>query len=121
MHMLSIVFGPSPVPWALLYENETRAREALDRYKSYRDASPHTSFEAEDDFGQTVDLKISMIHGVMLEDLEKSKNAMIQRGLHTARTQARAQQLAQSDPVLKAAQMSQGMPILQPMGNGRFS
>ena len=58
-----------------------------------------------DDFGQRATIDIKSIHGFMLEDMEQSKLAHIERGLHQARTQARAQQMATADPVLKNAAM----------------
>jgi len=57
----------------------------------------------------------------MLEDMEKSKLAHIERGLHQARTQAKAQQAATQDPVLKSAAMMRGPAMIDPMGNSRFS
>ena len=62
----------------------------------------------------------SCVAGMMFEDLDKSMLAHVERGLHNARTQAKAQQQAMSDPVLKTAAMTaqRGPAIYDPQGNG---
>lgn len=117
MFSLTIVFGPSPVPWVLLFKDEAKARSVL----TADAADPSEFFDCVDDFGQQVHLRSSSIHGVMLEDMEQSKLAHIEQGLHRARTQAKAQTLASADPTLRAAQAMGGAPMLQPgFGNGAF-
>ncbi len=127
MHLLTIVFGPTPTPWALLFKTP----EAADKTFIDLEVAKKTAIAVEgiaptisvaDDFGQRATLDVKSIHGFMLEDMEQSKLAHIERGLHQARTQARANQMAQGDPVLKNAAMMQGPAMLSPMGNsGRFS
>ena len=46
----------------------------------------------EDDFGQFVGVKGTEMRGIMLEDMELSKLAHIEQGLHRARTQAQARE-----------------------------
>lgn len=117
MHLLTIVFGPSATSWALLFKSpEAADRAVIDLEKP--DSSVVTII---DDFGQRATLKAESIHGFMLEDMEQSKLAQIERGLHFERTKARANQMAQSDPVLKNAAMMQGPAMLSPMGGNRFS
>ena len=117
MHSITIVFGPSPVPWVLLFKTEEAARAAL------MIPSSNDYWEVMDDFGQYVSIKRDLIHGTMLEDMEQSKLAHIEQGLHRARTQAKAQQMAAADPTLRTAQMMGGPAMLQPgfnQGNGAF-
>jgi hypothetical protein len=119
MHLLTIVFGPVPTPWSLLFKKPELAD------KTFADLQIAKKEKAEqvsvmDEFGQRADIDVKSIHGFMLEDMEQSKLAHIERGLHQARTQARAQQMAGSDPVLKNAAMMQSPAMLSPMGNGRF-
>jgi len=121
MHLLTIVFGPSPTPWALLFEKTEAADRALIDLKTAKAANAGT-VDIVDDFGQRAIIEVQTIHGFMLEDMEQSKLAHIERGLHQARTQARANQMAQGDPVLKNAAMMQGPAMLSPMGGpNRFS
>ena len=122
MYLLTIVFGPTPTPWALLFKDEKLANEAFAEAQSaFVNATPVLT--VSDEFGQQSVIDTSSIHGCMLEDLEKSKMAQIERGLHMARIQARAQQLAQGDPILKNIRATQGPAMIDPMGmsNGRFS
>lgn len=120
MFMLTISFGPGPMVWTLMFKTEDKAR-----YCETLLATPNkTSFT--DDFGQSVVINTNEIHGYMIEDLEQSKLAHIERALHQARTQAKGAELAEADVTLRTARArAQGqMPILQPMpggfGNGRF-
>ncbi len=115
MFSLTIVFGPSPTPFTLLFNSEENARKALNASTLIE-----THLILTDDFGQHAEVSRASIHGTMLEDMDKSKLAHIEQGLHRARTQANAQSRAQSDPVLKAAAMMSGAPMLSPMGNGAF-
>jgi hypothetical protein len=73
-----------------------------------------------DDFGQQASFRGEQIYGFLLEDLNASKLAHIERALHNARMQAEGQKMAQADPALVHA--SRGPNIISPMGmgNGRF-
>jgi hypothetical protein len=119
MYMLSIVFGPSPVPWGMLFRDKELADAA------YKEATRPgaTTISIADEFGQHATLNAAAVHGVMLEDMEKSKLGMIERALHQERLKVKANEMARVDPVLKTAAMTQGAPILQPFGgrpNGGF-
>ena len=120
MYLLTIVFGPSPTPWSLLFEKPEAAEEVF--YGLERAKQTKVEFiSIADEFGQRATIDVASIHGFMLEDMEKSKLAHIERGLHQARTQAKAQQAATQDPVLKSAAMMRGPAMIDPMGNSRFS
>lgn len=126
MHQITVVFGPSPVPWAFLFNKPELADQAFATIKAAKldgkdSLTGGSCISIVDEFGQQGCLEIKNIHGFMLEDLDKSNLAQIERGLHQARTQAKAQQRAGADPALRAAMMTQGAPVLSPMGNGRFS
>lgn len=124
MFSLTIVFGPGPSVWTLLFKTQERAIEAQTAlFDAKRDGN---DFDVGDDFGQTCHLKSSETHGWMLEDMEQSKLAHIERALHQARVHAKGTELAQNDPVLRQAarQAQGGMPILSPgmapAQNGRW-
>ena len=121
MHLLTIVFGPSPTPWSLLFKSPEAADKTFMDLESAKAGIGASTVSVADDFGQRATIDIKSIHGFMLEDMEQSKLAHIERGLHQARTQARAQQMATADPILKNAAMMQGPAMLQPMGGNRFN
>ena len=122
MYLLTIVFGPSPTPWAMLFKDEELAKKAFADIESCKLLGVDT-IAVEDEFGQRAVFGISSIHGAMLEDLDKSKISQIERGLHMARIQAKAQQMAQRDPLLQNIRANQGPSMIDPMGmsNGRLS
>ena len=118
MFCISIALD-QPLTWTMLYKSEEAAVAAWDRLKL-----GHTEgqFSVSDDFGQTAIINYSRVMGAMFEDLDKSMLAHIERGLHNARTQAKAQQIAMNDPVLKTAAMTRGQSpaLFDPQGNGRW-
>jgi|SRR5215469_15128453 len=120
MFALTIVFGTSPVPWTLLFKTQ----EAINSAKSTFQMSPPGSVVAlKDDYGQEVVIGVNSIHGVMFEDLNQSKLAHIERGLHQMRTNIDANNQAKADPVLMAAmRMNQAGPgVITPFSaNGAF-
>jgi hypothetical protein len=120
MFSLTIVFGPGPMVWTLMFKTEERVREELANWAINK--TPLI-----DDFGQECVISADIMHGYMVENLEQSKLAHIERALHQARTQAKGAEIADSDPVLAQARRRAqgGMPIMQPMPtgfspNGRF-
>lgn len=128
MHTLSIHFGPSQLVWMLCFKEAKDADVAETKIMSFMSSQHLTQQIADnrmltvtDDFGQRAHLVAGQIHGVLVEDADYSQEAMIQRHLHSQRTQVKAQQRAGNDPVLKAAGLSRGMPAFDPMQNGRFS
>ena len=127
MHLLTVVFGPTSTSLAFLFRNEEQAQTELEALERAMLLETETSLVViDDDFGQHAAIRIKSLHGFLLENMEESKLAHIERGLHNARTQARANQAAQSDPVLKSAMagMSPVNPaMLSPMGNsgGRWN
>ena len=118
MYSLTISFGSgaSSTMWTLMWRDEKIAREAF--IEAY---APHdTLLHLKDEFGQVAVIKRENITGIMLEDMNLSKLAHIERALHQARVQAEGQTMAESDHVLRAARARQGSAILTPgiPGNG---
>jgi hypothetical protein len=113
MFSLTIVFGPGPMVWTLMFRTEERVREELANWAINK--TPLI-----DDFGQECVISADIMHGYMVENLEQSKLAHIERALHQARTQAKGAEIADSDPVLAQARRRAqgGMPIMQPMPTG---
>jgi hypothetical protein len=122
MFSLTICFGPANTPWILLFKEEEKAKTVYNDYVSSKiEGALDGALIAADDFGQAIAMPISKINGMMLDDMDQSQLAYIERGLHNARAQAKAQQRAGADPTLRAAAMSQGPAALTPFANGRMS
>lgn len=117
MHSISICFGPQGTVWNLLFKTEERMKEAWSAIAA-PEGTP--SFIIGDDFGQSLAVVREQIHAFLAEDLDQSQLGQIERGLHNARTQARANQRAMGDPTIKTAAMSQGPAVLNG-GVPRFS
>lgn len=125
MFSLTIVFGPGPMVWTLMFKTEEAARNNV---QFLNQSLEKTVTRFIDDFGQECDVVTNEIKGWMLEDLEQSRLAHIERALHQARTQAKGSELAEADPVLRQARLKaqSGLGMIQPVpggmlqGNGRF-
>jgi len=123
MFCMTIVFGASAVPWTLLFKTQEAFNEAVISFKN-PPAFDSKDFDITDDYGQHVSLKRDAIHGVMFEDMTKSRLAHIERGLHHTRTQIEANNMGKADPSISSyMRMMQGgsPPVIQPFGpNGAF-
>jgi hypothetical protein len=114
MFLISIAMGHSqPVIWTLMFRTQERATESFKLLQENLG-----DIAVNDDFGQTINVEKANIGGMLLEDLDQSRNAHIERALHEARLRANLETRARSDPILKHAAMT-GPAMLQPMGNGR--
>jgi hypothetical protein len=122
MFSLTIVFGPGPMVWTFMYKNEETAIAPRNSLQENKHGS-ETDLELVDDFGQECEIKSSECHGWMLENLEQSRLAHIERALHQARTQAKGSELADADPVLRQARMKSqgGLGMIQPMPGGMMA
>lgn len=123
MHSLTICFGPTGTVWTLLFKEEEKARTAyvaLD--KPTNTANFFENVFLNDDYGQELQIRLGEIKGVLLEDMDLSQLAQVERGLHQARSQAKAQTRAMQDPVIKESlrAQQQGPAVMSPMGN-RFN
>lgn len=112
MFSLTISFGPAATMWTLMWRDKEKAEAA------YAQLTRGQGITAADEFGQTANISASEIHGAMLEDMELSKLAHIERALHQARMQAQGQQAAESDAVLRTQRFKQGPAVLVPGMNG---
>jgi hypothetical protein len=124
MFSLTIVFGPGPMVWTLMFKTIEGMQAAAAKCQNN---APTELFNVTDDFGQDASINSTQIHGMMAEDLDQSKFAHIERALHQARTKVTADKLAESDPTIREAQRRAqgGMPMIQPAmqgfgPNGRF-
>lgn len=125
MFSISINHGPAGTVWNLLFKTEEGAKAVYNTYVSARMEAilPATApIIGADDFGQAYALPLDQINSMMFEDLDLSQQGQIERGLHNARTQAKAQQRAMGDATLRTAAMAQGPAVLSGgMPNGRFN
>lgn len=120
MHSLTICFGPTGTVWTLLFKDADNMKAAEDRMKTDPAAEDH--FSIGDDYGQFITVKREHIVAVLREDLDQSQLAQVERGLHQARSQAKAQTRAMQDPVIKESLrlQQQGPAVMSPLGP-RFS
>jgi hypothetical protein len=124
MHCLTIHIGQ--LVWTMLYRDRANAEaaELLISNTFARNAGEQTpehgiQITIDDDFGQEAHVMSKSLHGWMLEDLDLSKLAHIEKGIHNAHTQADYAKRAQSDPALRVSS-HQGPAIFSPSGNGVF-
>jgi len=110
MFIINVALGNTS--WRLLFKDEQGALNALALFNE-----EDQIVKVSDDFGQSLETKMSRVHGVMLEDMDKTKMAHVEMALHQARTQGLATKMAQHDPALKA-QSTMSPNVLNPMGNG---
>ena len=108
MHAITVIVGQ--IGWSLLFKEESKAKEM-----SAILAKRENEFTVlEDDFGQKLDARTALIAGYMIEDMEQSKLAHVERALHQQRTQNLAQKIAESDPGLRINRMMNGPAMIQP-------
>lgn len=113
MHSVTIYFGTANTPLILLFKEEEKAKTIYNEYVSTRMAGAESgALIAADDFGQALALPLEQVNGMLLDDMELSQQAYIERGLHNARAQAKAQQRAAGDPTIRAA--AQGPAVMSP-------
>ena len=112
MYCVNVALGN--VCWRLLYKEEEKAKSVFDSLK--RLPIGQASIIVEDDFGSTLDATMGSIHGVMYEDLDKTKMANVELHMHQQRVNVMCQKAAQADPSLRASQRGNGIMPLSPMG-----
>jgi hypothetical protein len=86
MYSLSVAVGSTV--WRLLFKTENACLKATALLSS-------ELVKIEDDFGQKLIALPANIHGVLVEDMDQSKNAYIEMSLHQHKTSMEAQQKAQ--------------------------
>jgi hypothetical protein len=112
MFCLTVAVGN--IPWALMFKTEEAAIAAGQELNVCFEGNDQHLATLVDDFGQTLRVGAVALHGWMLEDMDKSKLAHIERALHHARMQQEGQKLAAADATLRAGQ--HGPSIVSPMG-----
>jgi hypothetical protein len=114
MFQLTIVMPQSQITWALTFKDEQTALDAFEKFKDEQS----NQVEIVDDYGQRY--YGGRFKDVMLEDLEQSKTAFIERQLRQWHLQVDAQRAANADPKLKTEMMRRGnggQPMLTPQFN----
>lgn len=114
MYSITLVVGNSSTPWTLLYKTEATSNPAA--LTIHHSLTTGAGLDLHDDFGQTVHAAAGELKGYMSEDLDQSKLAHIEFGLHRARMQLDMSKRAEVDPALRAGRMMQGPGVITPMG-----
>ena len=112
--MWCVTVAVGNIPWALMFKTEDSAAAASQKLSVCFEQSDSALTILADDFGQTLCVGPAALHGWMLEDMDKSKLAHIERALHHARMQQEGQKLAAADAQLRQGQ--HGPSIIAPMG-----
>lgn len=111
--MYAITVNVGNVSWQLLFRDQERFNSSL---QALTLSDPISTLTLADDFGQTTEFKRSSLHGFFAEDLDQSRLAHIEMGLHRHKTQMDFQKRAGADPGLRQPAVLQPMPG----GNGMF-
>jgi hypothetical protein len=111
MYSLSVIVGP--VVWSFMFKTEEAAHKVVKQLIIIKDNPTGRSRSGfMDDFGQEACLEQNEIKGWMLEDLDQSKLAHIERALFNSLVHNEALKRAQSDPRFRAPSVV--TPMLQP-------
>lgn len=89
-----------------------KTKDAADAaYKNITDyIHPQNRLTIADDYGNTANFRAEDISAVVVEDLDKSGDARVERSIYEARLQAKVQTKANADPALRFAAGNGGMP-----------
>jgi len=105
MYSLTIVFGPRATQWTLMYETLTAAVLARSHLYGENENSNKTDPHCcDDDFGQSICIKPEDVVGILMEDLDKSKQVHVETALHQARTMAASEEAMRQEPAVREAQ-----------------
>lgn len=126
MFSITVFLGDTIAPVVLLYKGEDTMNAALESVSKFdsmvfgpngtHPSSITKSTGLADDFGQRLDLMRPPM-AILVQDLKQAQEADIIRGIHQAVTQAKAQDRAKEDPVLKEHFRRQQSPaVFSPMG-----
>jgi hypothetical protein len=118
MYSISVALGNTV--WALLFKQRQTADNVWTTLSANPDPLLSPRITVEDDFSQRLEIFRKQIGGLLFEDLDISRLAHIERSLHQARTQVKAQQMAEADPIIRSGAQRSSPAILSPMmrGNG---
>jgi hypothetical protein len=115
MYSLTICFGPAATSWMYLFKEEAKAGEAYNAYVDHKmNHAKGGCLIGSDDFGQAYAIPFDEIRGMMLEDLDLTEQARIERSMVDARAQTKFNVRAKSDPTIQAAM--RGPSVISPMG-----
>lgn len=122
MISMTVAFGPAEHgAWHFLFKHKKSVDDLLSSMKG-----DTGKVHIVDDFGQSAIIRIDQIHGVFVDDLLNSVEAIIQRSLHNARVQAKVQIRGNGDQELKSLTTLAGggamngtphMPLRRPASN----
>ena len=101
MFSITVALANTQIVWTFMYKTKESADAAW--HKRFNTGS---FFTFSDDFGQSAQIPTESYGGALVEDLDQSKQAHIERSLHVERVKVQANRAAQSDPVLKTEMMA---------------
>jgi hypothetical protein len=114
MYSLTICFGPAATSWAFMFKEKENAQAHFSSAMSAM--SDAASWRIIDDFGQEAFFEQFATYSALLEDLDLTEQARIERSMVDARAQTKFNVRAKSDPTIQAAM--RGPSVISPMGRG---
>jgi len=84
--------------WGFLFRQEREARQAHDELRQSMEVGGSGMYHLTDEFGSSAIMRVADVSGCILEDMSKTSEAGIERGLNNARSQASLNRRAQADP-----------------------
>jgi len=121
MFLITAVFGSASAHLMFKTPDTFAAAAALAKNPAAQTFNPEM-VSITDDFGQTLEIKRSSVHGFLFEDTDQSMMIQVERGLQQLRSQIIADKTAGADPAIRQhmQQKMQGPPVLTPGFNGVF-
>jgi len=95
----------------LVFHSEEAARGAFAALRDGKAQEDPADIEIADSYGSTLACDPRDALAVLLQDKGRSAEAGIELGLLQARSQAKAQNRAQADPMLSKPQLARPMPV----------
>lgn len=113
MFTLSVVFGNASV--GFMFKTQEAAENAAATLVGDPAMGVHVQkrIPIEDDFGQHGVFNAESIHGVIVEDMERTKVARSEQMVHQMKCQMLARKLSSADPALR---MMNSPAMIDPMG-----
>jgi len=116
MFAVNVIIGSVCIPFMFRQEETARAAASQLTHDPTQAFGMTRWISLVDDFGHELAVESKSISGFILEDMDKTKLAHVERALHQERTQRLVQKTAEADPGLRmsSSKLQNGPGILTP-------
>lgn len=97
--MFNVLVSLRSGQWQFLFKERAGAENILNQYRR----GEGSAISVEDDFGACAIMDTAAISGILIEDLDGSQEAGIERAMIQTKGQVKFQNKAKNDPLLKFA------------------